>query len=141
MLLEGLKLTGLDQHENSLDDDIENSFAVKCHQGLKFLSMVIGNDLFDMVLEFVSQVLNQSNQWHDKFISIMALSSCIEGPQYEMLEVKFKNNDWQLFDWIIQNGQDQAERVRSSTGMLLTLISEHCPSVLCSEEKPLTLFY
>jgi hypothetical protein len=52
-MMDGLKETGLDEHDHSIEDDDHNSFAINCAQGLRFLSQVIGNDMLDMTYDYV----------------------------------------------------------------------------------------
>ena len=57
-MLEGLKETGFDhEHDHTLEDDSDASFAIDCAQGLRFLSQVVGDQMLDMTYQFVCKLL------------------------------------------------------------------------------------
>ena len=59
MLFEGVKMTGFDlEHDHSVDDDGNNSFSAACAQGLRFLAQVIGDEMLDMTVAYVSGILD-----------------------------------------------------------------------------------
>jgi hypothetical protein len=128
LMLQGLSSTGLDlELDHSLEDDSDSSFAHHCAQGLRFVSQVIGNEMLDMTYHYVTTLLSGSKTWHNKYIALMALSSCMEGPDADRLCQMYNESGMSLFNWVVNNASDQSERVRCSTGNLIVHIAQYCP--------------
>jgi hypothetical protein len=80
--------------------------------------------MLDMTVSYVGNILNTEPQtWHDKYIALIALASCIEGPNPAMLLNSLQSNDMAMYNWIISNGQEPSERVRCATGNLVCLLA------------------
>jgi importin subunit beta-1 len=110
------------------EDDDEWGHALSAACCLQKMSILLGNDLMDPVVQYVAKHI-QSPNWKEKYASLMALGSITEGPDKQ----KFALVIVQALQNLLAMFQDQNGKVREAISWVMNRISEHHAEVLLDQ--------
>jgi hypothetical protein len=121
LIFEGLLKITFEEDED--DDEWGHSLSAACC--LQRLSVLLGNELMDPVVSYVAMHI-QSQDWKEKYASLMALGSITEGPD----KTKFSLVIVQALQNLLAMFQDPNGKVREAISWVMSRISEHHAEVL-----------
>lgn len=123
LLIECVQKINIDDEDEDEDEELGVSLSSVCC--LRAIALVIGNDIMEPVLAFVSLNINDEN-WKMRYSSLIALGSITEGPD----KARFMNVIIPGLSNLIAKFKDPHSKVREAIAFVMNKICEHHTEVI-----------
>jgi importin subunit beta-1 len=107
------------QDDNQTEDDWNiSSSGATC---LSLISKVVGNDMVEKVLPFITKNILNMDDWHMREASILSFSAVLEGPDTESLKLLIQK----ALPFMLKNVQDDNILVKDTSVFCIGKIAKH----------------
>jgi importin subunit beta-1 len=134
-------LTGLRKFDQSVEDENldempENSLTLAAGYTLENISRVVRNFIIPPLLNFIQPRIG-SDKWGDRYISLIAFGSIIDGPE----EQQFNAAIGEFYSGFVNMIHDPVPKVRQTAAFVLYKMAEFLPNMILSiSQENLDLF-